>query len=112
MKVPYFNLNGIGDMEKLETYYDELARQDQDLARIDKRQFRNYYALRASASVSVGSHDEWNIIRVINEKRRHDSHKAEFGIARQVGVLFDGGGLAPVPAETPAPHGYVRGCTP
>ena len=35
-----------------------------------RRHFRKYYALRASSTVSRGAHDEWNIFRMINEKRR------------------------------------------
>jgi len=32
--------------------------------------FRNYYSLRASISFSFGSHDEWNISHLLNERRR------------------------------------------
>jgi hypothetical protein len=106
----FLKLDGKGDMEKLEAYYEENAKTDPDLAKIDKTSFRNYYGLRASVTASRGSHDEWNIIRMINEKRRHDSHKSEFGISRQVAVLFDGRGLPPGPTESATASGYVGGC--
>ena len=58
--------------------------------------FRNYYGLRASVSFSLGSHDEWNIIRAINEKRRASKDgEGGFGVARQIAVLFNGTGIAP-----------------
>ncbi len=76
----------------------------------NRRDFRDYYGLRASAAASRGSHDEWNIVRVINERRRHDHYRTEFGIGRQIAILFDGRALPPGPAETATAPGYVIGC--
>lgn len=106
----YFSLDGRGDLEKLEAYYDGLTKTDEELKKVDKRQFRNYYGLRASVTASLGSHDEWNIVRMINEKRRHDAHKSEFGIARQVAMLFEGNALPPGPTETSTASGNSGRC--
>ena len=64
----HFRLRGKNDMGVLEVYYDRLAKTDPGITKIDKAQFRKYYALRASVSFSYGSHDEWNIIRSINDR--------------------------------------------
>ena len=87
-----------------------VTKTDEELKKVDKRQFRNYYGLRASVTASLGSHDEWNIVRMINEKRRHDAHKSEFGIARQVAVLFEGNALPPGPTETSTASGNSGRC--
>jgi len=81
-------LKGANDLEILEAYYDRESVADPKLRQIDNREFRNYYGLRASVAASRGSHDEWNIVRLINERRRHDEQ--EFDRARQFAVLFDG----------------------
>lgn len=93
----FFAFDGRGDMEKLDRYYDGLSRTDARLASaVSKTDFRNYYALRASVSYSVGSHDEWNVIRKINDRRRTpDGVDAGYGIANEIAVLFDGNGVAP-----------------
>jgi hypothetical protein len=97
----HFGLNGSADMQKLEAYYDGLAKTDPRLSKkVDKKDFRNYYALRASVAFSVGAHDEWNIVRAINEARRTKN-----GIVGQLGVLFDGLGIAPGLYETPVAAG-------
>jgi hypothetical protein len=57
-----------------------------------------YYALRASVAFSFGSLDEWNIVRAINAARRASK---DYGLARQLGVFFDGGPAAPGLYETP-----------
>jgi hypothetical protein len=106
----YLKLDGNADMERLDPWYDANAASDPELAKIDKRQFRNYYALRASTSASRGSHDEWNIVRLINERRRHDQNRGEFGIGRQIALLFDGSGVGPGPSETLTSSGDVGGC--
>ena len=106
----FFGLKGANDLEILEAYYDRESPADPKLRQIDKREFRNYYGLRASVAASRGSHDEWNIVRLINERRRHEQHRAEFGMARQLAVLFDGQALAPGPVETVTAPGYLGGC--
>jgi hypothetical protein len=104
----YFELDGTADMEKLESYYDSLAKTDPGLKDIDKRTFRDYYALRASVSYSYGSHDEWNIVRAINQKRREADAKS--GISKQMGVFFDGKPLSPGLFEAPVANGNAGAC--
>jgi hypothetical protein len=113
----FFGLNGTGDMEKIDAYFDkEYATGDDfkgdfkkavDEGKLSKRTFRDYYALRASVAFSYGSHDEWNIARIINERRRGAE---EFGIANQLSILFDGRAAAPGAAEAPIASGDVGRC--
>jgi hypothetical protein len=94
----FFALTGEGDMQRIDAYFDKRLDADTDLKKavaagaVKKSEFRNYYALRASVSFSLGSHDEWNIARLINERRRG---AADFGIARQWSIMFDGRAIAP-----------------
>jgi hypothetical protein len=76
---------------------------------LTKAAFRKYYAIRASASVSRGAHDEWNIVRLINERRRADS---KLGTGNQIPVMFDGRGVDPADSEAPVSEGYVGKCAP
>jgi hypothetical protein len=104
----HFGLDGHADMEKLESYYDSLIKTDENLKAVPKRAFRDYYALRASVEFSYGSHDEWNIVRMINQKRR--AADAKSGIAAQMGVFFDGRQVAPGLFETPVAAGNADAC--
>jgi hypothetical protein len=89
----YFGFDGNADMAKLEAYFDKRGEiRTPAFAKaveggLTKAAFRRYYALRASSSVSRGAHDEWNIFRQINERRRADS---KIGTTGQIPVLFDG----------------------
>ena len=108
----YFGFDGNADMAKLEQYFDKRVKADPEFAKavetgLGKASFRRYYALRASASVSRGAHDEWNIVRLINERRRAD---AKLGTGNQIPVLFDGRAVAPADAEAPVSEGYVGKC--
>ena len=47
--------------------------------------------------MSRGAHDEWNIFRVLNERRRADG---KLGAPNQIPVLFDGRGVPPSEHET------------
>ena len=76
---------------------------------LTKPAFRRYYALRASSTVSRGAHDEWNIFRMINERRRADS---KIGTTGQIPVLFDGRGVTPSDHEAAVSEGYVGKCAP
>jgi hypothetical protein len=99
-------------MLKLEQFFDKRLETDADLRKaVDKgltrSAFRNYYALKASTTFSKGAHDEWNIVRALNERRRaHD----RFGIANQLAVLFDGGGVPPPSSEGVTSDGYRGKC--
>jgi hypothetical protein len=107
----YFGLDGNADMEKIEAYFDKRAATDESLKKAiadnTRTAFRNYYALRASVAFSNGSHDEWNIARLINDRRRGS---ADFGIARQLAILFDGQAAPPAEYESGVASGYVGRC--
>jgi len=110
----YFGFDGTNDMAKLDAYFDKRVASDPQFAKaveggLTKPAFRRYYALRASSTVSRGAHDEWNIFRVINERRRADS---KIGTTGQIPVLFDGHGVNPTDAEAPVSEGYVGKCAP
>ena len=104
----HFGLTGTGDLEKLEAYYDAASETDAGLKKVDKRAFRDYYGLRASVAFSFGSHDEWNVVRVINEKRR--AADAAAGIAKQMAVFFDGRPVAPGLFEASVASGDAGAC--
>src|SRR4051812_39504377 len=109
----YFGLTGQGDLDRLEDWFDKRVSQDPafkksvDDGGVTKPGFRNYYGLRASVAFSYGSHDEWNIARLINDRRRGAT---DFGIANQLSVLFDGRPLSPGGYENPAASGDVGRC--
>jgi hypothetical protein len=107
-----FELDGTNDMAKIEQYFDKRAKSDPEFDKavkggLTKSAFRNYYALKASSAFSRGSHDEWNIIRLINERRRGDP---KLGVANQLPVLFDGRSVPAADAETVVSEGYVGKC--
>ena len=110
----YFGFDGNADMAKLDAYFDKRVKSDPDFEKavqggLTKAAFRKYYALRASASVSRGAHDEWNIVRTINERRRADG---KLGTGNQIPMLFDGRAAAPPESEAAVSEGYVGKCTP
>jgi hypothetical protein len=110
----YFGFDGTNDMAKLDAYFDKRVKSDPAFEKavqggLTKAAFRRYYALRASAAVSRGAHDEWNIIRMLNERRRADS---KLGTGSQIPVLFDGRPVAPSDMETGISDGYVGKCAP
>ena len=104
----YFGLDGRDDMTKLENWYDGEVTTDQNLKKVDRSAFRTYYALRASGAYSVGAHDEWNVVRTIDAARM--SSKTDYGIQRQLGILFDGKGVAPGVFETQSTPGNAAPC--
>lgn len=108
----YFGFDGTADMAKLDAYFDKRVASDPEFDKavkggLTKAAFRKYYGLRASASVSRGAHDEWNIFRIINEKRRADS---KLGTGNQIPMLFDGRATTPPESEAPVSEGYVGKC--
>ena len=107
-----FGFDGNDDFAKIERYFDERVKSDPEFdkavkAGLTKTAFRNYYGLKASSAFSRGSHDEWNIVRVINERRRADT---KLGTANQLPVLFDGHSVPAAEAETTVSEGYVGKC--
>jgi len=110
----YFGFDGNNDMAKLEQYFDNRVKTDPGFGKavdggLTKAAFRRYYALRASSTVSRGAHDEWNIFKAINERRRADS---KIGTTGQIPVLFDGRGVNPTDVEAAVSEGYVGKCAP
>jgi hypothetical protein len=110
----FLGLTGTGDMATIEAYFDKRLATDAELKKavdkgLTKQQFRNYYALRASATISRGAHDEWNVIRALNDKRRADP---KLGIPNQITMLFDGQGRSPSDMEGGTSNGYTGKCTP
>ena len=108
----FFGFNGTNDMAKLDAFFDKRVASDPDFAKavqggLTKAAFRRYYALRASAAVSRGAHDEWNIFRVINDKRRADT---KIGTPGQIAIVFDGQSVAPPQHEAAVSDGYVGKC--
>ena len=108
-----FGLDGKGDMDKITSYFDKRLETDAGLkrevtrGRVTRNSFRNYYALKASVSFSNGAHDEWNIFRLLNERRRAD---AKYGVANQISVLFDGKPASPVESELAVAAGVSGAC--
>ena len=108
----YFGFDGSNDMAKLDSFFDKREKSDPDFAKsvqggLTKEAFRKYYALRASSNVSRGAHDEWNIFRLLNDKRRADS---KYGTPGQIPIVFDGQGVAPPHHEATVSEGYVGKC--
>ena len=109
----FFKLTGQGDLERLEAWFDARAAQDPsfrtavDNGSITRAGFRNYYGLRASVAFSYGSHDDWNIARAINARRRG---AADFGIANQLAIFFDGHPVTPGSYEEPTAAGDAGRC--
>lgn len=71
--------------------------------------FFRYYGLRASANFSLGSHDEWNIFRLINQRRRaatKDTGMVDGNVSLQLAGFFDGGQLDPGSTEMGLSRGY------
>jgi hypothetical protein len=109
----YFGFNGVADMEKVNAFYDERIKTDKGLqreverGRVSKLTFRNYYGLKGSITVSNGAHEEWNIFRTLNERRRADK---AYGIGNQIPMLFDGAAVAPATAEISNTPGISGAC--
>src|SRR5262249_12060094 len=108
-----FKLTGQNDLEALEAWFDDHMANDPafkksiDQGETTKARFRNYYGLRASVAFSYGSHDEWNIARLINIRRRG---AADFGIAEQLAIFFDGRPQSPGAYELVTAAGDAGRC--
>lgn len=73
-----------------------------------RRDYLRFYAVRASVNFSLGSHDEWNIFRLINERRRTQyGANDNRGIAEQLAGYFDGCQIDPAAAECGLSNGYA-----
>jgi len=98
---------------KLDEFFDRRVASDDAFRKaveqnqITKPGFRIYYVLRASVAFSLGSHDEWNIARLLNERRRGVE---AFGIPNQLSIFFDGQPVNPGNFESPASSGDTGRC--
>lgn len=102
----FFGLEGENDLDRLHTFLEfRASRNPKFAATVDtpdkKRAFLRYYGMRCSVNFSDGAHDEWNIFRHVNKRRRH-----EMGIGEQIPVYFDGRQLPGAVTEMPISHGY------
>lgn len=97
-------LDGIFD-DRMATSAD--FKKEVEQGKVTKSGFRNYYGLRASVSFSYGSHDEWNIARILNDRRRGAD---SFGIANQLGIFFDGKPVNPSNYEAAVASGDAGRC--
>jgi hypothetical protein len=106
-------LTGEADMEKIDSIFDQRLAADDGLrkaveqGKVTKGTFRNYYGLRASIVFSYGSHDEWNIARILNERRRGAT---AYGLANQISIFYDGRPVVPAAYEQPVASGDVGRC--
>ena len=102
----YFSVPGICWGPNAGTAQPDL-RSDWERKRLD---FFRYYGLRASGNFSLGSHDEWNIFCLINEKRRRATvgpGHLDGDISVQLAGFFDGGQLDPGSTEMKISRGYA-----
>lgn len=69
-----------------------------------RREFVRYYAVKAGAYFSKGSHDEWNIWFHLNKLRLAE---ASLGVGNQIPGFFEGRQIDPGAAETDISAGYA-----
>jgi hypothetical protein len=72
--------------------------------------FLRYYGLRASANFSLGSHDEWAILRLLNSERRRNTTSqklADGDTGDQIAAYFDGIQVDPSASQAPLSRGYA-----
>jgi hypothetical protein len=87
--------------------HQDKLRNDWERKRLE---FLRYYGLRASGNFSLGSHDEWNIFRLINAKRRRVSaapSQLDGDVGIQLVGFFDGTQLDPGSSEMSLSRGYA-----
>lgn len=68
-----------------------------------RKDFFRYYATRASATFSLGSHDEWNILRLLNIRRRELKDRT----GAQIAGFFDGRQIDTGGLESGVSDGYA-----
>ena len=108
-----FKLPSVGTLEALDNYFDARLNDDPDFKKaadvgdVTKAGFRRYYGLRAAVSFSLGSHDEWNIARILNDRRRG---VADLGIPNQIALFFDGQPILPGGYDASTSPGDVGRC--
>ena len=68
-----------------------------------REDFFRYYTVRAGVNFSLGAHDEWNVLRLLNARRRASRPD---GIADQIAAFFDGRQVPPGALAAAVPAGY------
>ena len=88
-----FSIRGL-DFGRSATGFAEQESKERDRWQLLRNDFFRYYALRASANFSLGSHDEWLILQKLNAIRRKQWSTFEGrevgGIGDQIAAFFDG----------------------
>lgn len=72
-----------------------------------RKGFMKFYALRASAAFSLGAHDEWNVVALVERNIREN---VDLGIPEQIPVVFDGRSLSTAEMETRVSGGTALEC--
>ena len=75
-----------------------------------RKDFMRFYGLRASANFSLGSHDEWAILRLLNGARRKKTATSRMvagDVGDQIAAFFDGNQVDPASSEAPLSAGYA-----
>ena len=99
-------MNQLNDLGKLQSYLEATEKKDEQFAQAfstpeQRKAFLHYYSMKASVNFSDGSHDEWNIFRRVNERRRR-----ELGIVEQLPIYFDGRQMPSAVLERSVSKGY------
>ncbi|MGY3839499.1 hypothetical protein ACWNPK_20555 [Bacillus atrophaeus] len=68
-----------------------------------RKDFFRFYTIRASANYSKGCHDEWNILKILNNMRVKEP---SLGIGSQIAGYFDGRQISPGSSEKTVYPGY------
>lgn len=78
---------------------------DQEIEEWQRRRgdFFRYYTVRGGVNFSLGSHDEWNIWCLLNERRRA---AVPHGVSDQIAGFFEGTQLDPAAFVYPTAAGY------
>lgn len=71
-----------------------------------RQDFFRYYAIKSGINFSLGSHDEWNIVHLLNAKRQ--ANPDVYGIGGQIAIFFDGRQIDPGSCNTLATPGYAK----
>jgi len=69
-----------------------------------RQDFFRYYAIKAGTSFSDGSHDEWNIVYLLNQKRLQ--YPDIYGIGGRIAVFYDGRQIDIGSYNSPVHPGY------
>ncbi|MGH7570354.1 MAG: hypothetical protein ACREMK_00735 [Gemmatimonadota bacterium] len=79
------------------------GRREREEWQLRRDAFFRYYTVRGGVNFSLGSHDEWNIWRLLNERRRASSPQ---GVSDQIAGFFEDAQLDPASFVSPTAPGY------